>query len=584
MKNIATLLMGRIAHASLDDPYNAIDAKHPSLTMKRQEFGGLPSTPPYSPLSDACDGMDVPHLSLTAMGQELEELSGTPPHNRSTIDAKHLSLPTERHELPFTPPYSPLSDAQSLSPRTIHMEFDSMSDSGALLTVQTQKIGHELADTRDNLAKVVELQQQLAKKQQRKLAKRNANWESRYDAMRREKEQQLAAQRALDERLKDSTSKMDRLHTDLTEREQTLSAAIEDSERKDAEMHHLHASLNDSRNAIEAHRQSLTKMRQELEELTRSRDELCDQKKGLEKKISIQASEADLLRGEIQGLADSLSMAKRKAAEDLADARKQMEKQASELAAVKKELESSLDDTADLREELGSLQSDYDEKCSEFGDAVERHGADAELKKQKIESLTMLLEEREVELAATQKQLESERQEILNVRQELSSLESDYDEVCSELDEAVRQHQVDAEASRIRTEAREVEIAAVQKELDSERNVIVNIHQEISSLKSDYGQKCSELEEVARQHEARAQSLEQKLGVVETTLDSETAGRRQLEKELNDARNEILEKEQIIKSSSLSLDEVQKVVTELQKALAQQLELLEDDDLSEEED
>ena len=58
-----------------------------------------------------------------------------------------------------------------------------------LLTVQMQKIGHGLADMRDNLAKVVELQQLLAKKQQRKLAKRNANWDSRYDVMRREKEQ-----------------------------------------------------------------------------------------------------------------------------------------------------------------------------------------------------------------------------------------------------------------------------------------------------------------------------------------------------------------------------------------------------------
>ena len=115
-------------------------------------------------------------------------------------------------------------------------------------------------------------------------------------------------------------------------------------------------------------------------------------------------------------------MAERKADEDLTDTGKQMEKQTSELTAVQKELESSLDDTADLRQELGPLQSDYDEKCSEFGDAAERHRVDAELKKQKIESLTMLSEERDVELAATQKQLESERQEILNVRQELSSL------------------------------------------------------------------------------------------------------------------------------------------------------------------
>ena len=576
--NISTLFTRRAAPVSLYD-----GAAHPSLAMKRQEFDGLPSTPPYSPLSDSCDAMDVPRLSLAAMPQEFEELPA-PSHNRSTaIDAKHLSLPTKRPELPFTPPYSPLSDAKPLSPATIHMALDSMSDSGALLTVQTQKIGHELADTRENLTKVVELQQLLAKKQQRKLAKRNANWESRYDVMRREKEQQLAAQRALDERLRESNSKMDRLHTDLTEREQTLSAALEDSERKDKEMHHLHASLEDSRNAIEAHRQSLTRMRQELDELTRSRDELCDQKKGLEEKISTQASEAESLRSEIRELADSLSMVERKAADDLTDARRQMEKQASEIAAVQMELDGSLDDAANLRQELGSLQSDYDEKCSEFEEAVERHSADAQLKKQKIESLTMLLEEREVELAATQKELEGERQEILNVRHELGSLESDYDEVCSELDEAVRRHKADVEASRTRSEASEVELAAVQKELDNERGVIANIRQELSSLKSDYGRKCSELEEVTRRHEAEAQSLEKKLGEVKTTLDSETAGRRQLEKELNDARNEIMEKEQIIKSSSLSLDEVQKVVTELQNALAQQLELLEDDGSEEEE-
>ena len=323
MKSITTLFTRRSAQASLDDSCDAIEAQHPSLTMKRQELDGLPSTPPYSPLSDSCDAMDVPRLSLTAMPQELEELPGTPRHKHNVIDAQHLSLPTKRQEnLPFTPPYSPLSDSQPLSTTTMYMEFDSLSDSGASLTAQVQKINHELVGTRENLANVMELQQLLAKKQQRKLAKRNAKWESLCDAERRKKEEHLAAQRVLDQQLKDSNAKTDRLHTDLAEREQTLSAALEDAERKDTEMFHLHSSLDDARNAVEAHRQSLTRMRQELDELTRSRDELCDQKKGLEKRISTQASEADSLRSEIQELSDSLSAVERKAAEDLTDARR----------------------------------------------------------------------------------------------------------------------------------------------------------------------------------------------------------------------------------------------------------------------
>ena len=127
-------------------------------------------------------------MSHTAMGQELEELSGTPPHNRSTIDAKHL-LPTERHELPLLHHI-----ALCRMPNPCRQERSIWNTipcwtRGVLLTVQMQKIGHGLADMRDNLAKVVELQQLLAKKQQRKLAKRNANWDSRYDVMRREKEQ-----------------------------------------------------------------------------------------------------------------------------------------------------------------------------------------------------------------------------------------------------------------------------------------------------------------------------------------------------------------------------------------------------------
>lgn len=458
-----------------------------------------------------------------------------------------------------------------------------MSDSGTLLTTQTQKIGHELDESKRQLAKLAELQERRAKKQQSKLAKHNANWESRYDVIRREKEQHIAAQQALDERLKDSNAKTDRLHTDLTEREQTLSAALEDSERKETEMHHLHSSLDNSRGAIEAHRQSLTTMRQERDELTRSRDELCDQKKGLEKKIGTQASEVDSLRGEIRELADSLSMAERKAADDLTDAQRQMEKQASALAAVQRQLDSSLDDTANLRQELSSLESNYDEKCSALEDAVEQHRADTELQEQKIESLTMLSEEREIELAATQKQLESERQEILNVRQELGSLESDYDEKCSELDEAARQHKADSETFRILSEERDVELATVQKDLDSERDVIVNTRQELSSLKSGYAKKYSELEEIARQRKAKTQSLEQKLGEMKMNLDSEAAGRHQLEKELKDARNKITEKEKIIKSSSVTLDEMQNVVKELQNALQLQLSLLEDDESSEEE-
>ena len=457
-----------------------------------------------------------------------------------------------------------------------------MSDSGTLLTAQTQKIGHELDESKRQLAKLAKLQARHAKKQQSKLAQNNVEWESRYDEERRKKEEHLAAQRALDERLKDSNAKTDRLHTDLTEREQTLSAALEDSERKNTEMFHLHSSLDDSRGAIEAHRQSLTTMRQELDELTRSREELRDQKEGLEKRISTQASEAASLRGEIQKLADSLSMAERKAADGLTDARRQMEKQISQLAAVQTELDSSLDDNANLRQELSSVESDYDEKCSALDDAVERHRADTELQEQKIESLTMLSEEREVELAAMQKQVESEREEILKVRQEFGSLESDYDEKCSELDEATRQHKADAEASRILSEERDVELAGVQKELDRERNVIANTRQELSSLKSDYDKKYSELDEVARQRKAKAQSLEQNLGETRMALESETAGRHKLENALNDARNRITEKEKIIKSSSVTLDEMQNVVKELQNALQAQLALLEDDELSEE--
>ena len=458
-----------------------------------------------------------------------------------------------------------------------------MSDSGTLLTAQTQKIGHELDESKKQLAKLAELQARRAKKQQSKLAKNNANWESRYDAERREKEQNLAAQRALDERLKDSNAKTDRLHTDLTEREQTLSAALEDSERKNTQMFQLHSSLGNSHGAIEAHRQSLATMRQELDELTRSREDRRDQKEGLEKRISTQALEADSLRSGIQELAASLSIAERKAADDLTDARRQMEKQASELATVQTALDSSLDDTANLRQELGSLQSNHGEKCSALEDAVERHRADIELEEQKIESLTMLSEEREVEFAAMQKQLESERQEILNVRQELGSLGNDYDKKGSELDEAARQHKAEGEASRILAEERDVELAAVQKELDSERDLIVNTRQELSSLKSGYDKKYSELDEVVMQRKAKAQSLEQNLGEMKMTLDLETTGRHMLEEELNDARNKITEKEKIIKSSSITLDEMQNVVKELQNALQLQLTLLEDDELSEEE-
>ncbi|KAF8670798.1 hypothetical protein AX14_005801 [Amanita brunnescens Koide BX004] len=572
MKSIATLFTRRSSHASLDDSYNAIRAPPPSLTTKRQELDGLLSTPPYSPLLGSCDPMGVQRPSWTAMPQEPEELPGTPPHNRSAIDAQHLSVPTKQELLLLTPPHSPLSALLSIS------------DSGVSLTAQAQKIGHELDESKKQLERLAKKQARRAKKQQDELATCNANWESRCDAERREKERYLAAQQTLDKRLQDSNAAKDRLHTEFAEQEQTLSAVLEDSERKDAEMHHLHASLDDSRDAIEAHRQLLTKMRQEFDELTRSRDELCHQTERLEKRIIDQASEADSLRGEIQQLADSLTMVEKKAADDLADGRRQLDKQALELAAVQKALESSLNDSANLRQELGSRQSDYAEMCSEFDEAMERHREDAQLKKQKIESLKKLVEEREVELAATQKQLESERQEILDVRLELGSLESAYDEKCSELEEAVRQHNADAEASRIRSEAREIELAAVRKELDNERGVTVTVRQELSLLKSDYGQMCSELEEIARQHEAKAQSLGQTLSEVQTTLDSETARRRQLEKDLDDARNEIMEKEQIIKASSLSLDEVQKVVTELQNALEQQLELMEDDDeLSEEE-
>ena len=208
-----------------------------------------------------------------------------------------------------------------------------MSDSGALLTPQTQKISPGLVDTRENLAQVVELQQLLAKTQQRKLAKRNANWESGYDAERRE-----------DERLKDSNAKIGRLHTDFTEREQTLYTAFEDSGRKDA---------SPSRFTLEAHRQSLTRMRQELDELRRSRDELCDQKKGQEIRISPLASEAD-----------SLSMVERKAADDLTDAWRQVDKQASELTAVQKELDSSQDDAAILRQELGSTIEEAEDRAA----------------------------------------------------------------------------------------------------------------------------------------------------------------------------------------------------------------------------
>ena len=138
------------------------------------------------------------------------------------------------------------------------------------------------------------------------------------------KEQHLAAQRALDEQLKDRSAKIDRLLTDLTAREQPFSVALEGSERKDTEMDYLHSSFDNSCGAIEAHGQPLTTMRQELDELIRSRDELLDQKMDLEKIINAQAVEAESLRSQIQEPANSLLM--RKAADDLADPWRQMEK------------------------------------------------------------------------------------------------------------------------------------------------------------------------------------------------------------------------------------------------------------------
>ena len=57
--------------------------------------------------------------------------------------------------------------------------FDSISDSGTLLTAEAQKIGHELADMAEWLRPKNSLSGQ---------ARHNENWESRYEEMRRDKE------------------------------------------------------------------------------------------------------------------------------------------------------------------------------------------------------------------------------------------------------------------------------------------------------------------------------------------------------------------------------------------------------------
>ena len=69
------------------------------------------------------------------------------------------------------------------------------------MTAEGQKIGHELADMAEWLRPKKSLSGQ---------ARHNENWESRYEEMRREKEQHLAAQRAFDEWLKERNAKRDR--------------------------------------------------------------------------------------------------------------------------------------------------------------------------------------------------------------------------------------------------------------------------------------------------------------------------------------------------------------------------------------
>ena len=97
----------------------------------------------------------------------------------------------EQEQAPRTPPRQ-TDTRENLAKMASDFPFDSMSEPGTLLSAQTQKIGYELDESKKRLAKLAELQA-------RRANKRNANWESRYDAVRREKEQHLEAQRALDE-------------------------------------------------------------------------------------------------------------------------------------------------------------------------------------------------------------------------------------------------------------------------------------------------------------------------------------------------------------------------------------------------
>ena len=292
-----------------------------------------------------------------------------------------------------------------------------LKDVGGEMSEKIQRLMNELDESRRKGEEMVELKKRLTmrlEEQDAEMKNKLADWEASYQILLHARDEQVEAQRALEEQLENNETKLDSLRTTLSEREQALSIAMGDSERKDREIGQLRSSFSASHNELGARDGSLATLRQELEV---SRNQI----RSLEEKVKVKTTEAESTSAELLKLAASLAAAEKKAADDLKNAQRENERQTSQVMALRENLnrsrseEKARDDAVmELRNQLkeagdgrrmkenelqasASRQADLESRLSkqiEDAKALERELTDT---KSQLIQLTILSEERGVE-------------------------------------------------------------------------------------------------------------------------------------------------------------------------------------------
>ena len=303
----------------------------------------------------------------------------------------------------------------------------------------SQNVTKEMETERTTLIGQSSEMQETAKKQAEEIRKIEgdlAQLKKSYETVTEQLGLEMERTKDKDVRLSEAAVRLQTANFTLEEREQALSVAHGDFERKDKEINHLRSSLSASHSELNARDSSMATLRQKFNTLSSDLEGLRHQNSSLEEMIKIKTAEAESSYAELQKSTSLLARAEKKAMDELHDARREVKEQASQTTALRQELErvrseerakenavqalenllkEALDVQRRKEEELRasvSRQTELETRLNKQSEEAKELEGELMNTKDRLSQVMVLLDTRESELLSMRKELDSMREGI----------------------------------------------------------------------------------------------------------------------------------------------------------------------------